>query len=275
MNKELNQIIMLMNHIHGRDISIYDESFLEKSLERRRDITGALKVSEYRSYLEGNSNEADAFYNSLIITYSDFFRNPITFALMEQVILPELINQKPDGGEIRVWSAGCSAGQEPYSIAMLLSELNATNDKMIRFRIFATDTSQAALEFASDGVFDQEAVQNVKIYLLNKYFTKKGETYTIVPQLRQSINFSYYDLLDYSSANPPESIYGDFDIVFCSNLLFYYRPDIRQSMIEKIHKSISAIGYLVTGEVERSFVEKATKIQPVAIPSAIFQRNRR
>lgn len=275
MNKELNEIIMVMDQFHGRDISIFDESFLEKSLERRRVITGTKKVSEYRSFLEKSTLEADVFYNSLNITYSEFFRNPITFALLEQLILPELINQKPDGSEIRVWSAGCSSGQEAYSIAMLLAELVATNERTIRFRIFATDTSQTALALARDGVYDQDAIENVKLYQLNQYFFKKGDTYTIVPQLRQSIAFSTYDLLDEYSANPPESIYGDFDIVFCSNLLFYYRPEIQLAIIQKIHKSISAIGYLVTSEAERAYVEKATKLQMVAIPTSVFRINKK
>lgn len=275
MNKELNEIIMVMDQFHGRDISIFDESFLEKSLERRRVITGIKKVSEYRSFLEKSTLEADVFYNSLNITYSEFFRNPITFALLEQLILPELINQKPDGSEIRVWSAGCSSGQEAYSIAMLLAELVAANKRTIRFRIFATDTSQTALALARDGVYDQDAIENVKLYQLNQYFFKKGDTYTIVPQLRQSITFSTYDLLDEYSANPPESIYGDFDIVFCSNLLFYYRPEIQLSIIQKIYKSISAIGYLVTSEAERAYVEKATKLQMVAIPTSVFRINKK
>lgn len=275
MNKELKEIIIVMDQVYGRDISIYDESFLEKSLERRRVASEISKTTEYRSYLEKNSIEAEAFYSSLSITYSQFFRNPYSFALLEQLIIPELISRKPNGSEIRVWSAGCSSGQEAYSIAMLLADYVSTQEKANRFRIFATDTSQTELALARDGVYDQYAVQNVKIYQLNKYFIKTGETYTVVSQLRQSINFSNYDLLDRHSANPPESIYGDFDIVFCSNLLFYYTPTIQQYIIQKIQKSMSDKGYLVTGEAERTLVEKATELQMVAIPTSIFQMNKR
>lgn len=259
-----------MREIHGRDISIYDEPFLEKTLVRRLAFREIEKTSEYCNYLKESSTEAEALYSSLNITYSQFFRTPLTFSVLEQCVLPRLLSQKPDGGEIRVWSAGCSSGQEPYSLAMLLSEMISNQEKTIRFRIFATDTSQTVLDLAKDGVFDREAVQNLKVYQLHSYFSKQGENYVIVPQLRRNIIFSVYDLLDQFSVNPPESIYGDFDIVFCSNLLFYYKLEIQLFILEKIQKSLSATGYLVTGQAERSCVQKATKLQMISVPAAIF-----
>lgn len=275
MNKNLNKIITMMKQTHDRDISMYDQYFLIKSLKRRWIATGVNNADEYCSCLENNNTEADAFYSSLQITYSQFFRDPLTFALLEQLTLPSLISHKPEGREIRVWSAGCSNGQEAYSMAMLLSELIEVSGKEISFRIFATDISQEALDVGRAGVYDQKAVQNVKLKHLNKYFTKQGETYAIVPQLKRCINFSTYDLLDLSTANPPESIYGDFDIVMCSNLLFYYKPDYQQVIIKKIHQAMSATGYLATGETEKTFVENLTKLQMIDAPNAVFKNNLR
>lgn len=271
MNKEVNEIMRVMNQIHGKEISMYDESFLIKSLEKRWGEIGVETSTAYCKYLEENSAEADVLFRSLNINYSEFFRNSLTFALLEQLILPKLINQKSCGSEIRVWSAGCSAGQEPYSIAILLDKLTTTSEKSIRFRIFATDTCQSALVMAREGLYDADAVQNIKLKQLRDYFTKRGETYTISPSLRDNITFSTYDLLDKFSANPPGSIYGDFDIVFCSNLLFYYKPDIRHFILQKVQQSMSENGYLVTGEAERGLVEKIGRLQMVAPPAAIFQ----
>jgi len=272
MNKDLDKIIMVMKQRHDRDISIFDQSFLLKSLERRWIATGVNNTAEYCSCLEENHTEADAFYSSLHITFSQFFRNPLTFALLEQLILPNLISHRPDGREIRIWSAGCSNGQEAYSMGMLLSDLAETSGKEIRFRIFATDILQEALAAGRAGVYDQNAVQNVKLKHLNKYFTMQGETYTIVPQLRQYISFSTYDLLDLSSANPPESIYGDFDIVMCSNLLFYYKSNWQLVIIKRLQQAISAIGYLVTGEAEKTLVENTTKLQMIFTSNCCFKK---
>lgn len=271
MNKDLDKIITLMKQTHGRDISVYDPSFLFKSLERRWVATGVNNAAEYCCCLEKNNTEAEAFYSSLHITFSQFFRDPLTFALLEQLIIPSIISHRPDGREIRIWSAGCSTGQEAYSMAMLLSDFAEACDKEISLRIFATDISQESLAAGRAGMYDKNAVQNVKIKYLNKYFTKQGEAYTIVPQLRKYICFSTYDLLDLSTANPPESIYGDFDIVMCSNLLFYYKPNLQQVIIRKLQQTMSVAGYLVTGEAEKTLIENATKLQMVDMRTAAFK----
>ncbi len=272
MSKELTRINTVMKYKYARDISMYDQSFLIKSLDGRYIENGVNNSADYCRCLEENDAEADLLFSSLHITYSQFFRDPLTFALLEQLILPSLISIKPEGREIRIWSAGCSNGQEAYSLAMLLSELIEVSGKEISFRIFATDISQEALDAGIVGSYDHKAVQNVKLKYLHKYFTKQGETYAIIPQLRGCINFSTYDLLDLSTANPPESIYGDFDIVMCSNLLFYYKPYFQQVIIKKIQQAMSTTGYLVTGEAEKMFVEYETKLQAIATPSTVFKK---
>lgn len=274
MNKNLHKIITVMGKIYGRDISVYNQSFLLKSLERRLIATGFNNGYEYCDFLEKNNAEADAFYNSLQISFSQFFRDSLTFVLLEQLIVPDLIFNKPAGSEIRIWSAGCSSGQEAYSIAMMLSDFTDSKGKEINFRIFATDISQDALALGHAGVYDQNSVKNVKKKYLDKYFTKQGENYSIVHKLKKNINFSTYDLLDLSTANPPESIYGDFDIVMCSNLLIYYKNDLQQAIIKKLQKAISATGYLVTGEVERTLVQNTALLQMISTPTAVFKNNK-
>lgn len=271
INTEINDIVREMKQRYGRDISMYDEGFLSKSIERRWRVNGVEEVADYLICLKENPVEAGDFYDSLNINYSQFFRNSLSFAVLEQVILPQLMNRKADGGEIRVWSAGCAAGQEAYSMGMLLSDFMAVGERSIRFRIFATDISQTVLAMAKDGIYPEDAVQNLKVKHLHHYFEKTGKTYTIVPQLKKTINFSTYDLLDQSSANPPESIYGDFDIIFCSNLLFYYKPEVRRRILEKIKKSLSANGYFVTDDAEAAFIRTDERLKMVSPCSAIFQ----
>lgn len=272
---DIDNIISVMKKTYGRDISIYDPAFLLHSMEKRWVATGVNNAGEYCNYLEKNNTEADVFYIFLHINYSQFFRNPLTFALLEQIVFPSIIAHKPEGSEIRIWSAGCAKGQEAYSLAMLLSDLAEACGKELRFRIFATDISREALDAGMAGIYDQSAVQDVKIKHLNKYFTKQDKTYTTIPQLRQSINFSVYDLLDLSTSNPPESIYGDFDIVMCCNLLIYYKPDLQQLIINKLRKAMSTTGYLVTGEAEKSLVENVSKLKMIDVPAAVFKGNKR
>ena len=269
-DKTIHEIIQIMKETYDKDLTIFDDAFLIKSLERRMVATDA-KASDYPLFLQNSGAEADMLMASFNITYSQFFRNSMTFAVLEQLVLPQLLSRKPGSGEIRVWSAGCSTGQEAYSISILLEEMVKSASKSMRFRIFATDLSREALNIAREGSYDEDGVANLRMKHLKSYFTRKGETYTVEPQLKQKIDFSEYDLLDPYSINPPDSIFGDFDIIFCCNLLFYYRTDVRRTIIKKLKRSLSAQGYLVTGEAEAIFMGKDEELKMISSSSAIFQ----
>lgn len=266
------EMIQIMKETYQKDLSIYDEVFLVKSLERR--ILGMdISLLDYPSYLQANRHEADALMASFQITYSQFFRNSLTFAVLEQLVLPHLLSQKPANGEIRVWSAGCSTGQEAYSIGILLEELIQASSKPMRFRIFATDLSRDVLDTAGTGIYDEESIANIRMKYLKNYFTKKGDTYAVDPGLKEKINFSEYDLLDSHSSNPPDSIFGDFDIIFCCNLLFYYRADVRRVIVKKLKRSLAQGGYLVTGEAESILMGKDEELKMLSSGAPIFQVN--
>lgn len=266
------EMIRIMNETYKKDLTIYDNVFLAKSLERRMTAI-AVSSSDYPSYLQNNRHEADCLMASFQITYSQFFRNSLTFAVLEQLVLPHLLSQKPENGEIRVWSAGCSTGQEAYSIGILLEELSRASTKAIRYRIFATDLSPEALGTARNGIYDEDSIANIRMKYLKSHFIKQGETYAVVPGLKQKIDFSEYDLLDSRSCNPPDSIFGDFDIIFCCNLLFYYRSDVRRSIVRKLKRSLAAGGYLVTGEAEAIFIAKDEDLKTLSASVPIFQTN--
>jgi chemotaxis protein methyltransferase CheR len=277
MNRDLTEIVRVMGMAHGRDISLHDDAFLAKSIERRLTVTGIKTAAAYGGYLSESSMEAENFSRTLNITYSEFFRNPLTFALLEKVILPGLVAEAEKAGraELRVWSAACAAGQEAYSIAILLDELAAVRGRATPYRSFATDRSHTEIVAAQAGVYDYASVQNVRLKHIRDYFTQEGESYRVIPALRGCIAFSVYDLLAELSASPPPSIYGDFDLVVCSNLLFYYRADVRQRILNKVWNSLSATGYLITGEAEKEIVIRNEGFRAAIPLSAVFQKTRR
>ncbi|NVN91014.1 MAG: protein-glutamate O-methyltransferase CheR [Desulfuromonadales bacterium] len=276
MTKTLDRVVGIMERAHGRDISVYDEVFLQKTLEKRLVATGIGNPSAYGEYLLVNGSEAEALSCSLSISYSEFFRNQLTCALLEQLILPGILatKEKKGRGEIRVWSAGCASGQEAYSVAILLDELVADRGKhAVTFRIFATDRSEHELESARQGVYDFAAVRNVRHKHLQKYFTARGDAFQVVDRLKKQVDFSVHDMLDERLSCPSESIYGDFDLVFCGNLLFYYRPEVRHFILNKICHCLTPGGYLVTGEAEKEIVTRHECFRGIVPPSAIFQKN--
>lgn len=277
MKSVLEDITRVMLRVHGRDISTFEESFLVKTLEKRLSSTSLNSLGAYSEYLSVSVAEAESLIRSLTISYSEFFRNPLTYALLEQLILPVLLDEKEKSGrsEIRVWSSACAAGQEPYSIAMLLDELTAARGSANSYRIFATDISDADLVLANRGVYDYGAVRNLRVKHLRDFLTRSGDSYTIIPHLRLQVDFSRYDLLDEHSGSPPASIFGDFDLVLCSNLLFYYKREIRAIILDKVYRSLSPNGYLVTGEAERDMIAGRKGLRAVAPPAAIFQKTGR
>ncbi len=275
MTEDIRQIIQVMADVYGRDISHFDESFFIKTLRSRLDATAITTFDRYCSYLAANSDEAEELYSTLYVSFSEFFRNTLTFAMLEHLILPRLIEHKQKSGhtEIRVWSAGCSAGQESYSLAILLDELFFTLGKHVSYRIFATDISKTALSIGRKGVYDLMTVQNVRLGHFDSCFRSNQETCSVIQRLKDRIDFSFYDLLDQESSSPPASIFGDFDLIFCSNLLFYYQPDTQQFILSKIHHALGDEGYLACGETERALVEKTGLFTEVCRPSAIFKKN--
>lgn len=266
------EIMRIMKVRYEKDLTIYDEAFLVKTL-RRRMAAIAINQSDYALYLQKNRDEAESLMASFQISYSHFFRNGLTFAVLEQVVLPQLLSHKPENGEIRVWSAGCSTGQEAYSIAILLEELLISSSKPMRFRIFATDLSSEALDTARTGVYDEDSLSNVRMKYIKRYFSKMGAAYQVVPGLTEKIVFSQYDLLDAHSTNPPDSIYGDFDMIFCCNLLFYYQTPVRRSIVKKLKRSLAEGGFLITGEAEALFMGNDQNLKMLSASAPVFQIN--
>lgn len=266
------EIMRIMKVRYEKDLTIYDEAFLVKTL-RRRMAAIAINPSDYVLYLQKNRDEAESLVGSFQISYSQFFRNGLTFAVLEQLVLPQLLSHKPENGEIRVWSAGCSTGQEAYSIAILLEELLISSSKPMRFRIFATDLSSEALDTARTGVYDEDSLSNVRMKYIKRYFSKMGAAYQVVPGLTEKIVFSQYDLLDAHSTNPPDSIYGDFDMIFCCNLLFYYQTPVRRSIVKKLKRSLAEGGFLITGEAESLFMGNDQNLKMLSASAPVFQIN--
>jgi len=272
MNELTKSITHHIVQIHGIDISKYDESFLNKTLQRRLKETLNESEATYLTYLEQSSIESEIFLNSLQISYTEFFRNTLTFSVLEKLIIPSLILKKSTSSrnEIRVWSAACAAGQETYSLAMLFHELTNCHYGKINFRIFATDQSEIQIKEAQAGQYPESALNSLKLKRVNQWFSKFGETYTVNPELKENIEFTVFDLLNETYSCPPTSIFGDFDIIVCANILFYYTPEFQNMIIKKTKNCLSDTGYLITGETERELLIQSG-FHEVYPQSAIFR----
>jgi chemotaxis protein methyltransferase CheR len=258
----------------GKDISLYDRSFLEVSIEKRLGRFAISDPDEYCELLKRNHEEAFQFYNSLNITFSEFFRNSLTFSMLEHYVLYRLLAKKREAGksEIRIWSAGCASGQEAYSLAILLSGMGLGISSNPKVRIFATDASEEQIDMAKTAVFDSRAVRNVRLQHITKYFTRASDRYSVNPEIKQMVEFSVFDLLGRDSIFPSNSIYGGFDIVMCCNLLYYYGEEAQAIILDRLYRALNSEGCLVTDDVEKTFIERMRKLRPLEIQSPIFCR---
>ena len=252
-----------MKSADGLDISVFDHDYLEKKIRCRVNTLGIQNHNQYLNILATVPDEQLLLSKELGNSHSEFFRNSATFSALEQIIIPQIYEGKGENHsqEIRIWSAGCASGQEPYSLAMLFDYYNESQTHRINYRIFATDNSAKELEKAQSGNYELKTVKNTRLELAERYMNRTGNIFTINSTLKEKIIFSNYDLLDVNSSSPPSSIYGDFDLIMCCNVLYYYKPEIQKAMLQKIYRSLNKGGFFVTGEAEAHFVNSSSKFK--------------
>ncbi len=255
------------------DFSVYDEAFLLGSIRKRMQLLHFEGLEIYHKELEQNEEERAYFQKSLQVSYSEFFRNSLSFAVLEKMVLPEIIQQaiRNNRSTIRIWSMACASGQEPYSLAMLLEEYMEKLDKPFPYQLFATDQSASEIDFASKGCYDTASLSNISLKRLDRWFVRKKEGYRVKEELCKHIHFAVFDALTDPLSCPPESIFGDFDLIICANILFYYTKESQKIILDKAETSLSSRGHLLTGEVERNIL-KNRMFKEIYPYSAIFQK---
>jgi len=250
--QKLNRILNVLFEQRGFDFSGYRRSMLERRVQKRIYSTKSKNLDDYLEYLLHHPDELDNLIDVFTINVSRFFRNSLSFEYINKIIIPELFQSKvkENDNSLRIWSAGCSFGEEPYSMAIIVNEFLSKEDISIRPNIFATDIDRKALKCASVGNYRADSIENVKYCIFNKYFTKEGDQFHISTEIRNMVQFSFYDLLDKNHLVPPESIFGGFDIILCRNVLIYFDLDYQKIIFNKLYRSLNPNGYLVLGEAE-------------------------
>ncbi|MFZ4546664.1 MAG: CheR family methyltransferase [Bacteroidales bacterium] len=238
------------------DLSKYDENFIVKSVQHRMQETFCKAFDQYFMLIAKSLAETNRFIDSLQISYSEFFRNPLTYSVLEKIVLPMLIQKHNDSktSEVRIWSSACANGQEPYSLAILMEEIISHRQEKSKYRIFATDQSQLQVNAAQKGKYSTEDLNNLTLKRISSFFDRQGNNYQVKPELKKNMEFSVFDLFDEQYSSPPASIFGGFDLVLCANLLFYYKSAERKKIIEKVDNSMADSGFLITGETEREIL---------------------
>jgi two-component system CheB/CheR fusion protein len=241
---EVEKILILLRNRTGHDFSYYKKNTLDRRIERRMDIHLIDKIPVYRRFLEENPEELDLLFKELLIGVTGFFRDPDAWDLLREKILPGLLANH-SGPRLRAWVAGCSTGEEAYTLAIAFKEVleRLKPKKEIRLQIFATDLDQDAIDKARRGVFTTKISEDLTEEQLGRFFTKEQGGYRVRAEIREMVIFSPHSLI----MDPP---FTKLDILSCRNLLIYLTADMQRKLFPLFHHSLRPGGILILGNSE-------------------------
>lgn len=258
----LARIYMLLKKASGIDFTHYKRNTVLRRIERRMVVTHCPTPDSFARLLEDNRNEAALLVKDILIGVTRFFRDAEFFKKLKTVaVFPILENSAPDE-PVRVWSAGCSTGEEAYSLAMLFHE--AMEEKGLRrdVKIFATDVDSGAIEQAGKGLFPESVADDVSPERLAKYFFKRGDHYQVSKEIRKMIIFAPHNML----SDPP---FGKLSLICCRNVLIYFQPVLQKGLFAIFHAALKNGGYLFLGKSETAS-EYGKAFQPVSVAEKIY-----
>src|SRR5437764_14576046 len=214
-----------------------------------------------------NSNvEYDALLQRLLTQETSFFRYPAIYEVLEKKVLPELHMKKfwENPRSLRIWSAGCATGEEPYSVAVTIADALEFADAW-NIHILATDISRQALDHAERGIYPKRELNTLNPKQLDAYFTKSGEDFKVKPKIRNMVTFAPLNLA--------QAVYmGRFDVIFCMNVLIYFSDERRSALIQRFYEYLEPGGYLFLGHAE-SVAKSQVKFEPIVVgDSLIYQK---
>lgn len=222
----------------GIDLNFYKE----KQMRRRIDtLAKKNKTDSYEAYVQLLKSDKilfEQFVNFLTINVSEFYRNPDQWKLMDETVIPKLLREHKR--PLRIWSAACSTGDEPYSIAMAFSK----HIQLSNIQILATDIDKQVLEQAQAGLYNEKSIAGVPADLKRKYFTQVGNSYKISDELKKCVTFKQHNLLK-------DPYPRDYDMILCRNVVIYFTDEAKDEIYKKFYQTLGNHGVLFIGSTEQ------------------------
>jgi two-component system CheB/CheR fusion protein len=232
-----------LRHRLGHDFSQYKRSTMFRRIQRRMQVVGASTGAEYLERLRDKPDEADLLFRDLLINVTCFFRDAEAFDYLRREVIPALLNDKGASDTVRIWTPGCSSGEEAYSIAILVAEALGRLKAKPGVQIFATDIDEPMLQKARKGSYPPSAVKDVPLELLDRYFFAQEDEYLLSQSIRDMVRVSNHNLIK----DPP---FSRVDMIVCRNLLIYLNTTLQQRLIPVFHYSLRPKGWLFLGPAE-------------------------
>jgi two-component system, chemotaxis family, CheB/CheR fusion protein len=263
---KLQRIASILAKHEQVDFSHYKTSTLSRRIHRRCLISGCNNLEDYVRLLEISSEERNTLRHDLLISVTQFFRDPQAWQFLENQTIPQLIEKATPGEELRFWVTACATGQEAYSLAILLDEAVEKSEKDVKVKIFATDLDKEALEKATQGIYPDTIVNEMSTEKLKRYFLKKDHSYQVIRRIREKLLFAPHDLTK-------DAGFTRMNLISCRNVLIYMQPELQQQVLRNLHFSLGSKGVLFLGEAETvgDFVEE---FKPLNQKHKVYQKRR-
>jgi two-component system CheB/CheR fusion protein len=241
----LEKIIILLRNHTGNDFSLYKKNTVYRRIERRMAVHKIDKIATYVNFLQENLKEVDILFKELLIGVTNFFRDKDVWDKLGEVVLPSMISTMQEGTILRAWIAGCSTGEEAYSLAIVFKEVvEKTNPHGgYSLQIFATDLDNEAIETARKGQFNLNIASDVTSKRLTRFFIKTEEGYRVNAEIREMVVFAKHNII----LHPP---FTKVDILTCRNLLIYMDAELQKKLLGLFYYSLNADGVMILGSAE-------------------------
>lgn len=233
----------------GIDLSLYKERQMKRRIESLIKRNGKDSFEAYFELLNRNKEVFDEFINYMTINVSEFYRNIQQWDMLKTEIIPMLLKRKTT---LKIWSAACSTGEEPYTLAMVLSHFFP----LANIKILAVDIDKEAINKAKNGIYTAKSIENVPSEFKTKYFTKVGEAYKINDEIKRCVEYRQMNLL---SDEYPKGM----DLIVCRNVMIYFTEEAKDAMYHKFNGALDQGGVLFVGSTEQIIVPKKFNFTPI------------
>jgi two-component system CheB/CheR fusion protein len=257
------QLINYLQDSRGLDFRGYKRSSLRRRIERRMAEVDCADFDTYLGFLEAHPQEYVDLLNTVLINVTAFFRDPDSWAALAANVIPQIVSESP-AGPIRLWSAGCASGEEPYSLAILMAEAIGLENLPERVKIYATDLDEEALSSARAAIYTSRALENVAPALVEKYFVPVNGGLTLHRDVRKAVIFGRHDIVK-------DAPISKINLVACRNLLIYLSTETQLAVLPRLHYALTDSGYLFLGKAETQLA-RSKLFEPVDLKSRIFRK---
>jgi two-component system, chemotaxis family, CheB/CheR fusion protein len=263
-DRQFEDLLEHMKALRGFDFTAYKRTTLARRIQKRMETIHVPTYEDYSARLEADPDEFTQLFDTILINVTGFFRDENPWQYIAEEVIPDIVRQHAPGEAIRIWSAGCSSGEEAYTIAMLLAE--AVGEERFRedVKIYATDVDEEALKTARQGAYLAREVKDVPAQYLEKYFERQEALFSFRKDLRRCLIFGRHDLL---SDAPISKV----DLLICRNTLMYFNSDSQARILARFYFALNETGYLFLGKSEMLLTHQST-FTPVQMKLRIFRK---